>query len=263
MNRSERLSALLELLAEAGQLEVDEIVERLEVSPATARRDLDALAREQLLTRTRGGARAFSVAYDLPLRYKNLQRPDAKTAIARAASGLVSPGAIIGLSGGTTTTGIATELLARPDLMEPGDDPGLTVVTNAVNIAMELAARPRIKTVVTGGVVHARSYELVGAHADAVLRGFTLDLAFIGVNAIDPALGPTVHDEREAAVNAAIAARAERAVVVADSSKIGRRAFATVGGPSLFGMLVTDSGITDEQRAQFETAGLEVVVADV
>ena len=54
MNRAERLSAVLDLLAESGQVEVDQIVERLDVSPATARRDLDALAEQQLLTRTRG-----------------------------------------------------------------------------------------------------------------------------------------------------------------------------------------------------------------
>ena len=44
MNRAERLSAVLDLLAESGQVEVDQIVDRLDVSPATARRDLDALA---------------------------------------------------------------------------------------------------------------------------------------------------------------------------------------------------------------------------
>ena len=56
MNRTERLNAILNLLAEAGQVEVEDIVGRLAVSPATVRRDLDSLANERLLTRTRGGA---------------------------------------------------------------------------------------------------------------------------------------------------------------------------------------------------------------
>ncbi|HEU0183465.1 MAG TPA: DeoR/GlpR family DNA-binding transcription regulator, partial [Agromyces mariniharenae] len=163
MNRAERLSAVLDLLAEGGQVEVDQIVERLDVSPATARRDLDALAEQQLLTRTRGGAVAHSVAYDLPIRYKNQQNPEAKAAIARAASALVPRGAVIGLCGGTTATAIADALMSRADIMEPSHEPSLTVVTNAINIAMQLAMRPQIKTVVTGGVVHARSYELVGS----------------------------------------------------------------------------------------------------
>ena len=101
-------------------------------------------------------------------------------------------GAVIGLCGGTTATAIADALMSRADIMEPSPEPSLTVVTNAINIAMQLAMRPQIKTVVTGGVVHARSYELVGAYADTVLGSITLDLAFIGVNGVDPVVGPTV-----------------------------------------------------------------------
>jgi len=261
MNRADRLSAVLDLLAETGSVEVEQIVERLGVSPATARRDLDALDEQQLLTRTRGGAVAHSIAYDLPLRYKNQQNPDAKAAIARAASAMVPRGAVIGLCGGTTSTAIADALMSRPDIMEPAPDPGLTVVTNALNIAMQLAVRPQIKTVVIGGVVHARSYELVGSFASEVLGNITLDTAFIGVNGVDAVVGPTSHDEREAAINALMASRAARAVIVADSSKIDRRAFAAIGPLRLFSTIITDDGITAPQRDRLTDAGYEVVVA--
>ena len=117
---------------------------------------------------------------------------------------------------------------------------------------MQLAMRPQIKTVVTGGVVHARSYELVGAYADAVLGSITLDLAFIGVNGIDPVVGPTSHDEREAAVNALMASRAAHAVLVADSSKIDKRAFAAIGHRRLFSTIITDDAATPEQRQRLD-----------
>lgn len=262
MNRAERLSAVLELLNERGRLDVDEIVERLEVSPATARRDLDTLAGQQLLTRTRGGAVGHSVAYDLPIRYKHQQNARQKTAIARAASAMVPTGAVIGLCGGTTATAIADALMSRADIMEPGVHPNLTVVTNAVNIAVQLAMRPQIKTVVTGGVVNARSYEVVGAYAEAVLGNVTLDIAFIGANGVDARHGPTSHDEREAAVNALMAERAERAVIVADSSKLGKGAFATIGGLRLFDTLITDADAGPWQLAELAERGLEIVVAD-
>lgn len=261
MNRAQRLGAVLDLLAEAGQIEVDDIVAKLDVSAATARRDLDALASQQLLTRTRGGAVGQSVAYDLPIRYKREQHAPQKLRIAQAASALVPRGAVVGLCGGTTSTAVATVLGSRPDLMEPSPHPSLTVVTNAINIAAQLVMRPQIKTVVTGGVVHARSYELVGPYSDVVLEKITMDVAFIGVNGIDPVVGSTVHDEGEASVNSLMARRATRAVVVADSSKIGRKAFATLGGPKLLTTLITDDGITDEQRAAFVDHGFEVIVA--
>lgn len=261
MSRAERLNAILNLLAEQGQVEVEEIVTRLDVSPATARRDLDSLADQQLLTRTRGGAIAHSVAYELPVRYRSENRSDAKQRIAAAASDLVSRGDVIGLSGGTTSTAIAAALAIRPDLMDPSPTPNLTVVTNAVNIAAQLATRSTIKLVVTGGVVNSRTYELVGDFADHVLGSVSLDIAFIGANGIDPASGPSTDDEREAAVNRLMASRARRAVVVADSSKVGRRAFATMGGVDLFPTIITDDGITAEQRTALVEHGYELIVA--
>ncbi|KQO94469.1 DeoR/GlpR family DNA-binding transcription regulator [Leifsonia sp. Leaf264] len=261
MNRAERLTAVLDLLAQSGHVDVDDIVSTLGVSPATARRDLDTLAENQLLTRTRGGAVGHTVAYDLPLRYKHQQSAEQKQRIAAAASAIVPKGSVIGLCGGTTATAIANALGARADLAEPGPHASLTVVTNAINIAVQLAMRPQIKIVVTGGVLHARSYELVGGYSDLVLESVSLDIAFIGVNAIHPSLGPMTHDEREADVNTLMATRAARAVVVADSSKIGKKAFATMGTAARFGTIITDSGITDRQREELIDNGYEVIVA--
>lgn len=261
MNRAERLNAVLALLAESGQLEVDDIITKLGVSAATARRDLDTLATQQLLTRTRGGAIGQTVAYDLPLRYKREQHAPEKLQIALAASALVVRGDVVGLCGGTTSTSIASVLGARADIMEASPHANLTIVTNALNIAAQMAMRPQVKTVVTGGVVHSRSYELVGPYSEVVLQQVTMDIAFIGVNGIDPVIGATVHDEREAAVNSLMARRASRAVIVADSSKIGRTAFATLGDLRVFSTLITDAGITEEQTAAFTDIGLEVIVA--
>lgn len=261
MSRADRLNGILNLLAEQAHVEVEELVARLGVSPATVRRDLDSLAEQQLLTRTRGGAIARSVAYELPVRYRSENQSGAKQRIAAAASMLVPRGAIIGLSGGTTTTAIAAALAVRADLMEPGATPNLTVVTNAVNIAAQLATRATIKIVVTGGVVNPRTYELVGDFADQVLGSISLDIAFIGANGIDPAGGPSTDDEREAAVNRLMASRARRAVVVVDSSKLGHRAFAAMGGAKLFTTVVTDDGITTDQRDAFVEHGYELIVA--
>lgn len=250
MKRATRLSAILDLLAEHGEVSVDELTASFETSPATIRRDLDSLAEQRLLTRTHGGAVAQSVAYELPVRYKSHLRTDEKERIALAAAALVTPGAVVGLSGGTTTTAIAAALAARDDL---GD---VTVVTNAVNIAAQLATRPDIKVVVTGGVIHSRSYELVGPFVEQLLAGIQLDIAFIGVNAISAENGASTHDEREAAVNRMMASRARRAVVVADSTKIGRGAFARIGGVELFGTVITDA---PAGAAGLDDAGYDVI----
>lgn len=260
MKREERLLAILDLLGEDGALDVADVVGRFDVSPATARRDLDVLAGRQLLHRTRGGATAQSVSYDLPLRLKREANPDAKEAIARAVQGLIEPGMRIGLSGGTTARAIAAELGQRSDL-EGHDGEGITVVTSAINIAAQLVIRPHIRVVVTGGVVRVRSYELVGPYSDLMLERVTLDRAFIGVHGIDATDGPMVHDEREARTNALMASRADAAWVVADSTKIGVRAFATVGDEDTFVGLVTDEGAGDDDVAVFAARGWRVLRA--
>ncbi|ALE91596.1 alkaline phosphatase [Arthrobacter alpinus] len=260
MNRTERLTAILDLLADSGQVEVEEIVLKLGVSPATARRDLDSLANERLLTRTRGGAMAGSVSYNLPGRYNRDDHSAQKHSIALAASKLIPKGAVIGLCGGTTSTALAQVLSTREDLMEPSNRPTLTVVTNAINIAAQLAIRPNFKIMVTGGIVNPQSYELVGPYADSILQKVALDIAFIGVNGIEPGSGPTIEDEGEASVNARMAGRASESYMLADSSKIGKRAFATMEESSYY-RLITDSGITAEQLLAFADAGTEVIVA--
>ena len=258
MKRAARLHAILDLLAADGEVTVEELVDRFGASPATTRRDLDSLAEQRLLTRTHGGAVAQTVAYELPLRYKSHLRTHEKESIAQAAAALVTPGTVVGLSGGTTTTAIAAALAARDDLAAEG---GITVVTNAVNIAAQLATRPEIKVVVTGGVIHSRTYELVGPFVEQLLRGVRLDIAFIGVNGMDAVAGATTQDEREAAVNRMMAERARRAVVVTDASKLGAEAFCAVGGPELFGTVITDRGAEPSAVEALRGAGYTVLLA--
>lgn len=261
MKRHERMNALLELLGDRGRVDVEEAATALEVSAATMRRDMDALAEQQLLTRTRGGAVLSSVAYDLPIRYKHAHRSAEKEAVAQAAAKLVERGDVVGLSGGTTTTAIARVLATRPEFAEAGPQPHLTIVTNSLNIANELAVRPQIKIVLTGGVAHSRSFELVGPFSELVLQQISIDIAFIGANGMESMMGATVHDEAEARVNRLMAERARRAVVVADSSKIGERCFARVGDADVFDTFITDSGAKEETRREFADRGLRVVAA--
>ncbi|WP_460061892.1 DeoR/GlpR family DNA-binding transcription regulator [Streptomyces sp. YKOK-I1] len=258
MSRDARWKALLELLVERGRLDVEEAAAELGVSAATVRRDLDQLAEQQMLVRTRGGAVVHGVSYELPLRYQTARRATEKQRIARAVADLVGSGETVGLTGGTTTTEVARALAVRADLAS--GTPALTVVTNALNIATELAVRPQFKIVVTGGVARAQSYELVGPLADGVLGQITLDVAVLGVVAFDVRDGAAAHDESEAAVNRMLCERAGRVVVAADSGKLGRRAFARICAADAVDTLVTDTGADAETVGRCEEAGIRVVV---
>ncbi|MEU1038603.1 DeoR/GlpR family DNA-binding transcription regulator [Streptomyces sp. NPDC005551] len=257
MSRDARWKTLLELLVERGRLDVEQAAAELEVSAATIRRDLDQLAEQQMLVRTRGGAVVHGVSYELPLRYKTARRAPEKQRIAEAVADLVTPGEAVGLTGGTTTTEVARALSVRPDLAS--GSPALTVVTNALNIANELAVRPQFKIVVTGGVARPSSYELIGPLADGVLGQITLDVAVLGVVAFDAEHGAAAHDEAEAAINRLLCERAERVIVAADSSKLGQRAFARICAADAVDILVTDTAVAGETVRRFEEAGVEVL----
>ncbi|MEW2630689.1 DeoR/GlpR family DNA-binding transcription regulator [Streptomyces sp. NPDC048389] len=267
MSKHERWSRLLELLAAEGRLDVDDAATALEVSPATIRRDLDELAEQRMLVRTRGGAVAHGVSYELPLRYKSSRHASEKQRIAAAVADLIATGDVVGINGGTTTTEVARALALRAGGGSSGtgrrdssdaSGPSLTVVTNALNIAGELAVRPQIKIVVTGGVARPQTYELVGPLTVGVLNEVVLDVAVLGVDGVDPRLGLMTHQEDEASISRLFAERARRVIVVTDSSKMGKRAFARICGLDRVDVLVTDSALSADMAARLAEAGIKV-----
>ena len=246
------MSAVLESLAADGSVVVTALVDRLGVSPATIRRDLQRLEEQRMLTRTHGGAVAHDVLYELPLRYKAARHEDEKRRIAAAAAERVVDGSVVGLTGGTTTTEVARALVDRR---------GITVVTNALNIAGELAIRAELKLVVTGGTARPESYELIGPVAEESLDRLNLDVAFVGVDGLSRDAGLTTHHEIEAGTNRVMIERARLVVVVADSSKLGRVAFAQICPIDAIDELITDAGAPASVIEELTDAGVRVTVA--
>jgi DeoR family transcriptional regulator of aga operon len=248
--RAERVAAILDRLADAGSVVVSELAAEFGVSLATLRRDLQLLEEQKLLGRTHGGAVALDVDYELPVRYRTQQR-EQKRAIARVAVTRIPLGAVVGLTGGTTTTEVAHQLIVRDSL---------TVVTNALNIAAELAIRPKVKVVVPGGVARPQSYELVGVWSEQALRGINIGVAVVGVDGVDADGGITTHDEVEAHTNAALLARARTVVVVADSSKLGRVHLARIAGLDDVDEIITDDAADPDTVARLRSRTIVTLV---
>jgi DeoR family transcriptional regulator of aga operon len=250
VRQSERAGAIIERVSAAGSVSVAELARDLDASAATIRRDLEMLEEQRLLTRTHGGAVAQGVLYELPLRYKTARHHEEKRRIAHEAASRVTDGMAIGLTGGTTTTEVARSLVDRQRL---------TVVTNALNIASELAIRPNLKLVLTGGYARPESYELVGPMAEQSLAGLNLDVAFVGADGVREDAGVTTHHEVEAHTNLALIERSTRVIVVADSSKIGRAAFARICDVERVDELITDQGGDPAALRAIRDAGVDVV----
>ena len=260
MNRYARINALLDVMASEKHVDVKRMATQLGVSPSTIRRDLNHLSSQQLVARTRGGAVATSVSYDLPIRYRGARQASEKARIGAAAAELVPPGAIIGLNGGTTTTEVARAIASRCVALNVAQQDRITIVTNAINIASELTVRRHIKLVMTGGAARPHSFELTGPLTSDTLSQIDLDLAILGVDAFDPVGGAKALDEEEARVNTLMAARARQVMIVADNSKLNARAFARICAVSEVDYFVTDSAASEDALEQLSAAGVTVIV---
>ncbi|OKL49905.1 DeoR/GlpR family DNA-binding transcription regulator [Boudabousia marimammalium] len=260
MNRSERLGHLINMVVEQGAVTIDEIVDQLEVSGATARRDLDMLAKQQLLIRTRGGARANSATGDLPLRYRTSRQSGEKIRLAKAAVDLIKPGSTISLNGGTTMTELAFELGIRSDQDERFQHDPVTVVTNAINIANDLTVRDNIRVVCTGGVARTRSYELVGTLASLILPRINIDLAFFGFDGLSARDGFFTHNAEEAAINQSMIVRAKQVVAVGDHTKLAQTAFAKICDFSKVDHLLIGAGAAPEIYETLQRNGMATTV---
>jgi DeoR family transcriptional regulator of aga operon len=251
-SRVDRLRSILDVVDSEITIGVDQLAERVGVSAATIRRDLAHLAGQGLVTRSRGGAMRLHAGPEVPVYYRAKTFAAEKRRIGSLAATMIGDGTVVGITGGTTTMEVARAIAPRQ---------GLTVVTNALDIGYELALRRDIRLVLTGGVCRADSFELSGPIAESTLDGYHLDVAIVGVDGIDRGAGCTTHDDVEARANKALVARAQRAIVVADHSKIGRITFASICQLAAVDMLFTDHDADREATASLEEAGLHVVLA--
>lgn len=250
--RAERLTLVLDQIAEDGRVDVLTLATKLGVSGATIRRDLQSLHEQGLLVRTHGGAMASNMSLELPLRYKVARHHPEKRRIGAMAAKLVEDGAVVGITGGTTATEVARALADRRDI---------TVVTNALNIAAELVLRPSIRLLVVGGKARHTSYELVGPTAEAMVAEYHFDVVFIGVDGLTVNEGCTTHDEMEAHTDLAFLRQSRRNVVIADSSKIGKIRFAKICDLTSVSDLVTDTGIDRASLEGLRRTGVAVTTA--
>jgi DeoR family transcriptional regulator of aga operon len=250
--RVSRLQSIADVIDHNGAVGVNDLAELLGVSTATIRRDLAHLADQGVITRSHGGAMRADIGLEVPISYRRGTAVAQKRRIAAAAAALIEERAIVGITGGTTTMEVARALTPVRRL---------TVVTNALNVGIELARYRNIRLVLTGGVCRTASFELSGPIAEETLAGYHLDVAFVGVDGIDADAGCTTHDDAEARANLALVKRARRTVVVADGSKIGRVAFASICPLDLVDQLITDNEADPRAVSLLEAAGLRVVLA--
>ena len=251
----ERHSRILALLQQSGSISVAQLSERFRVSEVTIRKDLSYLEQQKKLYRTHGSAILISpYISDRHVNEKEKKNVVEKQAIGAAAAALIAQNDSIILASGTTMAFLAREI--KPEGR-------LTVITAAVPVTQILSQDPDIDVIQLGGITRTSSVSVVGPFAEQMLRNFNCSKLFIGVDGVDPEFGLTTTNMLEASLNRAMIEAAQKVVVLADSSKFGRRGFSKICDLESVDRIITDSNIQPLYLERLRERGIEVTVVDL
>jgi len=251
---NQRKEKILDLLKEDGSAKVNDLARIFKVTEVTVRQDLEKLDKEGLVVRDHGGVylknvedqvRNFSLVHQ-----ENLKQ---KESIALKCLEFIHPGDAIILDSGSTTTEIAKKIK---------DINGLTVITNALNIALMLGANPNITVVMTGGEFKPPTLSLTGQKAADFFKGLNVQKLFLATAGISLKSGLTYPSISDLVVKKAMIEAADTTYLVADSSKIGKSAFASLGALSLIDYIITDEGIEEIHKQVFKDNEIELIIAE-
>lgn len=251
-----RRARIIELLQRDGAAGLKEMSQALGVSVSTLRRDVDYLCEQNYLERTYGGAVLTNrlSGRELEREIASEVESGAKRVIGQRAANLIQIGQTVILDSGTSTAAVAR--MAR----ERGV--AFTAITNDFTIAAILSESPAITVLVTGGVVRAGTSTLLGADTLHYIRRLRVDLAFVGTHALSESEMSDTSIEL-AEVKRAIIASADRAILLADSSKIFSRTLCSFGRITDMHHLITDSRLAADRLVVLERNGLRVDVVPV
>jgi len=247
----ERKQGILDYVLERKKVTVQELCERFNVSGATIRTDLRDLDKTSVLVRTHGGAMVHEKArFEPEAEEKLVRNAEAKKAIALRALQLIDDGDTLVIDTGSTTQALV-------DLLDSKNN--LTILTNDLTIASCLERHATATVHLIGGLVRKRFHCTVGAKAEEMLSGLTVDKAFMGANCFSVQNGASTPDMEQAELKKRMLAIATSSYFLVDSSKIGKNSFANFAAADEIGCLITDA-ISDEERQALEDRGIEVLV---
>lgn len=252
MNLAERHQFILTLLQQHQYINVVDLCKELKVSSVTIRKDLKLLEDKNLLYRTHGGATLNNpYTIDRPVNEKEKIQSNEKNKIGAAAALLLSENDSIVIGSGTSVLYFAKNIVGAPHL---------TVVTSALNVALELLREPNIEVIQLGGQLRKSSSSVMGNYAEQVLQDFYFNKLFLGVDGIDLDFGLTTTNAMEAHLNRKMIQASQKTIVLADSSKFGKRGFGKICGLEEVGHIITDKGISEQYLKHFEGLGVTVTI---
>ncbi len=250
MKASVRRDMILQYLEENHLGYTTDLCAKFDVSAMTIHRDFEAMAKQGLVTRIRGGAalnHGTAVLYSLNLR--QTKHPAEKKRIASYCANLVQEGMSVFIDCGSTPEHIAELLQAKR---------GLTILTNSLDTAQILSQNSDNRLIMVPGVFDPALRGFFGPMATSFMERFLVDILFLGANGIDAKFGMTAPNFTDAEMKRFLLSHAQKVVVGADHTKLGTSFFEQVTPISAIDLIVTDKDASPEKVKEMEEAGTEV-----
>ncbi|MDD3723171.1 MAG: DeoR/GlpR family DNA-binding transcription regulator [Lutibacter sp.] len=252
LNIVDRHKLILAKLEENGYVNVNDLSQEFNVSVVTIRKDLKLLEERKLLFRSHGRA----IATDPYIKEHHVSEKEKihtleKKRIAIAAGLTLKPFDSIIIASGTSVIEFARCIKSVE---------GLTVLAASLNTSIILSENPNIDVIQLGGMVRRSSSSVIGPIGEKMLAEFTFTKLFLGVDGIDIDYGLTTTNAMEASLNKQMIAVSQKIIVLADSSKFGRRGFSRICGIEDVDQIITDSGIDEKTKKRLMASGIDVTI---
>src|SRR5450631_1918715 len=260
VHERERWQVIKAMLKQQLLVRIADVCRATGASEASVRRDFSRLAEMGSATRVRGGLEAMpgsqSASPDAPalatrsFEISKTLNVAAKRAIAKAAVELCADGEAIIINGGTTTFEMGEFLRERR----------LKVLTNSYPLAEVLIRDSRCRVALPGGEVYREQKLIVSPFDDDAIQHYSATRMFMSAISIGP-LGVIEGDPLVARAEAKLLKRADKLIVLADSSKFVSRGSLVVCPLARIDILITDSDAPKEALDMLREAGVETRIA--
>ncbi|MDA3978353.1 DeoR/GlpR family DNA-binding transcription regulator [Gallibacterium sp. AGMB14963] len=249
---AERQKHILTLLNQQNIVSINSLMEMLNVSHMTIRRDIQALEKKGAVISVSGGVQLQQrLAVEPTHTAKSLLFQREKEKIGHYAAERIPENSTIYLDAGTTTLEIARHIAEREDLL---------IITNDFAVADFLISQGKGELIHTGGKINKLNRSAVGELAAQFLRNISIDLAFVSTSSWS-LKGLTTPDESKLAVKRAILSSSRHKTLVSDSSKYGKLATFWICELTAFDRLITDAQLPDNIQKTIKNMDIELVLA--
>jgi DeoR family fructose operon transcriptional repressor len=253
MNLNIRDKFILDTLDKHGDITVNIIVKRFNISGMTARRDIANLAQQGFLLRTHGGAikndplsNMFSFSRRID-RYK-----ERKITIGLRAAQYVRDNDTIYIDSGTTLIRMCQFLKNKK---------GLKIITNSLPAASELTNHSDMEIILIGGKIIPERRAIYGHVAVKQAADYHVQKAFIGTDGISLKNGLSAYDNNECNVSKTITNSADQVLLLCDSSKIEKESFYIFAPLSIIDTIITDNGIDTNIADNYKEKDINIIIA--